>query len=328
VISKKDMDENLYKIAIHISNQGEETFYDAADSTLSNREKVFFKNAFPEMWKTIKKYHDDAHPDETVDKIKQSLSTNDVFTERLVLSDITILNTINGFELVEHNGNNFIVHSNLKIYEKKESNQSLLDEYLIFISANLKKINSSYGLEINYQFGDSGSEIKIDLGFDGFAGNFNFIVNQTTIIDSTIATYILDFVRRILQKNSILLKHIHKTPVWTPDRIHYGYTFGKNKGLIKKLVDWLDEGKVGTKLDFLANIGKLEKRTKDNNKSEYKFPGGDSWKNSSDFRGHFSSFFASAKNSGILSYRKIGNQFLLVKGPNFEAFKRGELKAL
>jgi len=328
VISKKDMDENLYKIAIHISNQGEETFYDAADSTLSSREKVFFKNAYSEMWKTIKEYHDDAHPDETVDKIKKSLSTNDVFTERLIIPDTIITININGFELMDHYENTFIVHSGLKIYERKESNQSLLDEYLIIISANLRKRDSSYGLEVNYQFGDAGSEIKIDLGFDGFGGNFNFIVNQTTNIDSTIATYILDSVRRILEKNSILLQHVYKTPVWTPDRLHYGYTFGKNKGLIKKLVDWLDEGKIGTKLDFLVNMGKLERKVSDNGSVWYSQQGMNNWHQSSKWRGHFSSFFASAKNAGILKYRKIGNQFLLIKGPNFEAFKNGELKAL
>jgi hypothetical protein len=261
VISKKDMDENLYKIAIHISNQGEETFYDAANSTLSSREKVFFKNAYSEMWKTIKEYHDDAHPDETVDKIKQSLTTNDVFTESIIISDVIITTTINGFELMDHYENTFIVHSGLKIYERKEKQQGLLDEYLIIISANLRKRDSSYGLEINYNFGDFGSEFKVDLGFDGFGGSFNVIVNHTTNISSTIATYILNSVRRILENNSILLQHIHKTPTWRPNRFDYGYTFKrKDKGLIKKLVDWLDEGKIGTKLDFLIDIGKLQKK--------------------------------------------------------------------
>jgi hypothetical protein len=328
VISKKDMDENLYKIAIHISNQGEETFYDAADSTLSSREKVFFKNAYSEMWKTIKEYHDDAHPDETVDKIKQSLTTNDVFTESLIIPDVVITTTINGFELMDHYENTFIVHSGLKIYERKEKQQGLLDEYLIIISANLRKRDSSYGLEINYNFGDFGSEFKVDLGFDGFGGSFNVIVNHTTNISSTIATYILNSVRRILENNSILLQHIHKTPVWTPDRLHYGYTFGKNKGLIKKLVDWLDEGKIGTKLDFLVEIGKLEGKVSENGSVWYSRQGMNNWHQSSKWRGHFSSFFASAKNAGILKYRKIGNQFFLMKGPNFEAYKNGELKAL
>jgi hypothetical protein len=330
VISKKNMDENLYKIAIHISNQGEETFYDAADSTLSNREMVFFKNAFPEMWKTIKKYHDDAHPDETLDRIKKSLSTNDVFTERLILADTIILNTINGFELVEHNGNNFIVHSNLKIYEKKESNQNLLDEYLILITANFVKTDRMRGLEVKYHFGELGSEIKIDLGFDGFSGSFNFIVNQTTNIDSTMATHILNSVKRTLENNSIILKYIHKTPTWRPNRFDYGYTFErKNKGLIKKLVDWLDEGKIGAKLDFLVDIDKLERKTTDNGNPVYKIKGTNhAWRTSSDLRGHFSSFFASAKLAGILNYRKVGNQYLMIKGPNFDAFKNGELKAL
>jgi len=328
VISKKDMDENLYKIAIHISNQGEETFYDAADSTLSSREKVFFKNAYSEMWKTIKEYHDDAHPDETVDKIKQSLTTNDVFTESIIISDVIITTTINGFELMDHYENTFIVHSGLKIYERKEKQQGLLDEYLIIISANLRKRDSSYGLEINYNFGDVGSEFKVDLGFDGFGGSFNVIVHHTTNISSTIATYILNSVRRILENNSILLQHIHKTPVWTPDRLHYGYTFEKNKGLIKKLVDWLDEGKIGTKLDFLVEIGKLEGKVSENGSVWYSQQGMNNWHQSSKWRGHFSSFFASAKNAGILKYRKIGNQFFLMKGPNFEAYKNGELKAL
>jgi hypothetical protein len=75
-------------------------------------------------------------------------------------------------------------------------------------------------------------------------------------------------------------------------------------------------------------MGKLKKRITDNNKIEYSISGNRDWRNSSDFRGHFSSFFASAKNAGILKYRKIGNQFLLMKGPNFEAYKNGELKAL
>ena len=329
VISKKDMDENLYKIAIHISNQGEETFYDAADSTLSSREKVFFKNAYSEMWKTIKEYHDDAHPDETVDKIKQSLTTNDVFTESLIIPDVIITTTINGFELMDHYENTFIVHSGLKIYERKEKQQGLLDEYLIIISANLRKRDSSYGLEVNYNFGDFGSEFKVDLGFDGFGGSFNVIVNHTTNISSTIATYILNSVRRILENNSILLQHIHKTPVWTPDRIHYKYTFGKNKGLIKKLVDWLDnDDTVGTKLNFLVDTGKLERKVSDNGSVWYSQQGMNNWHQSSKWRGHFSSFFASAKNAGILDYRKSGGKYLLVQGPNFEAFKRGELKAL
>jgi hypothetical protein len=93
------------------------------------------------------------------------------------------------------------------------------------------------------------------------------------------------------------------------------------------LTDWLDAGKVGTKLDFLTDIGKLDKKI-ENGKKYYAFKGKTIFLPSKDWRGQFSSFFASARLAGILGYRKVGNQFLLVKGPNYEAFKKGELKAL
>jgi hypothetical protein len=115
--------------------------------------------------------------------------------------------------------------------------------------------------------------------------------------------------------------------VWTPDRFNYGYTFGKNKGLIKKLVDYLDKGSIGTKLDFLESIGKLKTKVVDGKKLYSRSQSGE-FLPSSQFRGQFSSFFASAKLAGILGYRKIGKDYFLVKGPNFEAFKSGQLKAL
>jgi hypothetical protein len=86
---------------------------------------------------------------------------------------------------------------------------------------------------------------------------------------------------------------------------------------------------VGNKLEFLTDIGKLDRKITDNNKPLYKIKGTKSdWRTPGDLRGHFSAFFASAKNAGILGYKKDGNQFLLTKGPNFDAFKEGNLKAL
>ncbi|NBO23313.1 hypothetical protein EBU94_08255, partial [bacterium] len=116
-------------------------------------------------------------------------------------------------------------------------------------------------------------------------------------------------------------------PTWRPDRISYGYTFGKNKGLIKKLVDWLETNEEKTKLDFLTDIGVFERLNIDG-KTKYKRPNSNHIYNPVDLRGQFSGFFASAKNAGILDYQKMGNKFLLKKGPNFEAFKEGKLRAL
>ncbi len=146
---------------------------------------------------------------------------------------------------------------------------------------------------------------------------------------SIFARNIANEIRKQVSENPHLQKLvIGDQRVWRPNRINYGYTFARaNKGLIKKLTDWLDKGTVGTKLDFLTDIGKLDKKL-ENGKAYYSHKNRNYFMPSSNWRGHFASFFASAKNAGILDYRKIGNQFLLRKGPNFDAFKLGELKAL
>jgi hypothetical protein len=93
------------------------------------------------------------------------------------------------------------------------------------------------------------------------------------------------------------------------------------------LVDWLDSGRIGTKVDFLVDLGVFQK-VKEDGKIKYKRPGTDYIYSQRDLRGQYSSFFASAKHAGILSYRKVGKDFLFIKGPNFEAFKQGKLRAL
>jgi hypothetical protein len=97
--------------------------------------------------------------------------------------------------------------------------------------------------------------------------------------------------------------------------------------LIKQLVDFLDSGKEGTKLDFLADVGILQKK-EENGKPYFARVGQNDWRQPSVWRGQHSGFFNSAKLSGILDYDKKGHQFYLKKGPNFDKFKEGELKAL
>jgi len=131
----------------------------------------------------------------------------------------------------------------------------------------------------------------------------------------------------IVNNPKLVEKVAGTSKVWRPDRFNYGYTFVKNNGLINKLVTYLDKGEIGTKLDFLESIGKLKTKVVDGKKM-YSHSGGNQYFPSSQFRGQFSSFFASAKMAGILGYRKIGKDYFLIKGPNFDTFKSGKLKAL
>ena len=169
----------------------------------------------------------------------------------------------------------------------------------------------------------------INLGLEGWGFESKFlIVGEAKVIAESVRNYIVSKVMDHLKNNPILQqKLLGSSKVWRPDKYNYGYTFGKNKGLITKLVSYLDSGSIGTKLDFLESIGKLKSKEV-NGKKQYSHSYSDKYFPSSQWRGHFSSFFASAKLAGILGYRKIGKDYFLVKGPNFQAFKEGKLKAL
>jgi hypothetical protein len=165
-----------------------------------------------------------------------------------------------------------------------------------------------------------------DLGLEGWGIDSTYYLGKTPAetaegVRRHIVTRVLDHIKnnpKLLQKVAGSSRVFRST---------YGYKFGKNKGWVKKLVDYLDKGKIGTKLDFLTDIGYLEKITQDG-KTQFRKSKLGFLYNPRDLRGQHSSFFAAAKNAGILNYRKIGKDYFLIKGPNFEAFKEGKLKAL
>jgi len=208
----------------------------------------------------------------------------------------------------------------------------LVDKYNLLIMVNY---NPSYGTEYRANTEFDGvdldpTEYFRDLGLGSWGINETYPIKEDARdTHSFFARSIANKIRTQVGENATLQKLlVGDKKFWYPNRFDYGYTFARaDKGIIKKLTNWLDAGKVGNKLDFLTDIGKLDKKI-ENGKTYYSFKGRNFFRPSSDWRGQFSSFFASAKLAGILGYRKVGNQFLLVKGPNFEAFKKGELKAL
>jgi hypothetical protein len=204
---------------------------------------------------------------------------------------------------------------------------TVIDSYETYITYNPKD-ERYFDFRVSFVGDDdlTGEDI-IDLELENFEiGGTSPIGSSINITSDNIRGYIVNRVLDRIQNNPNLIQKVAGTSkVWNPNRSSYGYTFSKNKGLIKKLVDFLDKGDIGTKLDFLVSIGKLKSKTIDGKKYYSK---NNNFLPSSQWRGYFSSFFASAKLAGILNYRKIGRDYFLIKGPNFEAFKTGELKSL
>jgi len=101
-----------------------------------------------------------------------------------------------------------------------------------------------------------------------------------------------------------------------------GYRFTR-RGLVNRLAQWVSETGGGRRVDFLVWSGKLEQR-EEGGRSLYRSATtqGD-WREAPGFRGHFSTFFGSAGDAGIVSVAPAGR---LVAGPNLDSFLSGRLR--
>jgi hypothetical protein len=333
IINKKNStDQNYSKVAVHFDNSGDASYWDSRDNKMNDREIQVLNYAFPEIHDAISKDYE-AQSLSKADKFLQEVFSDWAYEQRSIenylSSDNNLTVDVTGFRNIYDMGPGH-AEGNVSIGLKSPGLYEKLDEYKIYFTyeSNIQD-KSTFFVQIRF----AGEEGVIDLGLEDHKIDTYYHIGNSSpnTIAKQIRSYVAGRVLNQVHDNPKLTERfIGNSKVWRPNRINYGYTFGKNKGLIKKLVDWLDnDNTVGTKLDFLVDIGKLERKSDDNNNPIYRIKGTNhNWRTSGDLRGHFAGFFASAKNAGILSYRKSGGKYLLVQGPNFEAFKKGELKAL
>ena len=333
IINKaKSTNKNYSKVAIHFDDTGEPRYWDAQDSPMGQKEIEVFEYAFGDMIQAIKndykKYAGsmiDRFLAETFNKIGET--SRDI--QKYLSSNYRLETYVRGFQNISDSG--FGRSEGILLISLDSDKEDItIDEYDIFITYKSKDENL-FTASIGFAGPDSmaSDENYIDLGLEGWGIDVTYRLEKTPAetaegVRIHIASRVLD---HIANNQNLTRKVAGTSNVWRPDRFNYGYTFGKNKGLIRKLVDYLESGTIGTKLEFLETIGKLKTKIV-NGKKLYSHSKNDNYFPSSQFRGQFSSFFASAKLAGILGYRKIGKDYFLIKGPNFEAFKSGKLKAL
>ena len=331
IINKaKSTNKKYSKVAIHFDDGGEPRYWDSQDSPMGQREIEIFEYAFDEMIQAIKddyKRHAGSMTDRILTETFNMMGENSVENKNYLRSSYDLSTLVRGFQ---NNPALGFGHSEarLSISLNSDNENKLIDEYQLFIrykSKDEKTFTTSIGFVGTDEV--SGDDFE-DLGLEEWGIDVTYNIGRSPSetaegVRRHITSRVLDHIKN----NPKLTQKVAGTSkVWRPDRFNYGYTFGKNKGFIKKLVDYLDDGSIGTKLDFLESLGKLKTKVVDGKKLYSR--SNDNYVPSSQFRGQFSSFFASAKMAGILNYRKVGKDYFLVKGPNFEAFKSGELKAL
>ena len=319
--------QNYSKIAVHFDGMGNARYWDSQDNAMDVGKIEIINYAFPEIFDAINSDYKkiaESSRDKFLKEVFNSKGTSTKTEQRFLGGEGSLVVTVEGFETIDDLGPGH-AQGELQITLSKK----LTDKYTIFITYKSQD-RKAFSASIGFMGTDDFIETTdfIDLGLEGWGIDSKYTTSgfpQTTAesIRNHIANRVMDF---IIQKPELQEKVVGSAKVWNP-HLGYGYTFGKNKGLIKKLVDWLDEGNNGNRLDFLVDIGTFEKITKDG-KTFYKRPNSQHLYRPSDLRGQYSSFFASATLAGILKNVRKGRNFMMAKGPNFDAFKKGELKAL
>ena len=330
IINKaKSTNKNYSKVAIHFDDGGSMRYWDAQDSQMSQREVDVFEYAFPEMIEAIKndyKVYAGSMTDKFLTQAFDSIGENSAESKNYLNSTYNLATYITGFQ--NNHGLGF-GHSEALLSISLNSDagdNKLIDAYRLFITYKSKD-EKTFTASIGFMGDDDVKRDDIeDLGLENWGIDVTYNIGKTPAetaegVRRHIASRVLD---HIVNNPKLTQKLVGTSKVFTPT---YGYTFRQNKGWVSKLVKFLDSGKIGTKLDFLVDIGYLEKITQDG-KTKYRKTKGNHIYEPRELRGQHSSFFAAAKNAGILGYRKIGKDYFLIKGPNFDAFKSGELKAL
>jgi len=114
-----------------------------------------------------------------------------------------------------------------------------------------------------------------------------------------------NFLNTLIGQNEILVPFENK-----------GYSFKfRDRGLIKKLTDWMDSGKKTDKIDFFLGTNILRKRGNDFIST--------STGNKIEPRGYLSTFFQAVIGAGIIDFKRVGRKHIIIKGPNYNKFMKG-----
>ena len=317
---KGKLGQPFYKVAVHFDSNGNTTWWDAQDRPFTIDAINLFKEYNEELWNYISNDFK-KHQVTLSQKVKKIFDINETYSttkHAKYLGDKQLVIKVQGYENIPDMPKHAMGRVSIVLDDK------LLDEYDLYI---VYDILGEKGWKADITFGEEGDNIELDLELDGMNLNPNFTFNSAENGWELLTSYIAGKVATQVLNSEKFMSYVSGGgPVWRP-WISYGYKFGKNKGLIKKMIDWLDSGGKGTRLDFLTDIGVFEKVESDG-KQKYRRKKGGFLYNPVDLRGQYSSFFASAVMAGIIKNVKEGKKFIITKGPNFEAFKEGKLRAL
>lgn len=298
-----------YKVALFVSDEGVEEWWDAADNKLDSNNIELLTSAYGPGLNKIREHF------KSLGKTTTSIIECAFNSERQTSRTLEIVDGSVSYTFSFRDSRPGEVLFNLEVFVTRKNSTLNLGSYILHIHGECGVPSCDFPTLIM----EKKSENLDLLGWD------NSVLEHIVVKIKDVSCELI-FENYFKQMTNLLTQKILKSPVAlniltdkntilaTGYSGNYKFT-NRNQGLIKKLTDWLKSGKKGTRMDFLVEVGLAKKignvyySTLTNSPIEA--------------RGFYSTFFASAANAGIIKGDRKANRVLMTKGPNFKKFVDG-----
>lgn len=304
-----DSSNKFYKVALYRDHSGADKWYDATDRELAENEVELLTSAYGEAMKLI---NEDYAKHKIVNPVLSEVfpPKYSVGVERKFLTGKPKIDLFVNFS-VKDSQDPELVELRATIFLIQGDNEKIIGEYPL----KVKTDSTPTILTSLIQFGTSNID-DVNLSGDELVVINSVVGKSPQVVKEQFYEKLFERIYfRIRNNQKFLNTLVSKDVILVPSQSK-GYSFKyRDRGLIKKLTDWLDSGKKGGKLEFLVSSNILKKRGDDFIAT--------STKNVIEPRGYLTNFFNSASAAGIISHKKVGRKTFITKGPNYTKFKKG-----
>lgn len=322
-----ESDNPFYKMAVHIKYNGDEEWYDAEDKKMSDSQAKMAKMLIHKVDGWVK----------IIEDLKSSIPNKELSSSSVV--ETMIQNILDIMDSEYFSSFDFGIDKPIFKDEPYRMSWEIANSEAHEVMGATIEIPFMLNSDINehgfisgmLRFVVTNHRVVCRFHMENRTGVFEdeedrnvraFGINHGNIELNNLIDLVKKFADGMVMTPKILGK-ITNSKFWRPLNRQSTYTFSGNGRLTNAFKEHMNElGPEGltSKVDFLTDIGRIEKR-----EDGYVKKGTDDYIN---IGGYFSTFFASLKNAGAIEYVRQGRRFMMKQGPNYKDFVNGTLNRI